>query len=84
MQITHNGEHIKNSKKISKNIIFWWGWVVRVKKKKQTIYSYALACFTKWFIEKQSKKIISNGGGWNKGLNLFWDIWYLKKPKPNT
>ncbi len=30
MQITHNGEYIKNSKKISKNLIFWWGWVVRV------------------------------------------------------
>ncbi len=32
MQITHNGEHIKNSKKKSKNLIFWWGWIVRVKK----------------------------------------------------
>jgi len=31
LQITHNGKHINNSKKISKNLFFWWGWVVRVK-----------------------------------------------------
>ena len=28
---THNGEHIKNSRKISEYQIFWWGWILRVK-----------------------------------------------------
>ena len=27
-------------KKISKNLIFWWGWVVRVKKSELTCYSH--------------------------------------------
>jgi len=40
LQITHNGEHIKNSKKISKNFIFLWGWIVRVNN--QESFNYAI------------------------------------------